>query len=104
MPSLDSIETRLKSIRAELTARTKAVAQDFAQGRSADSEELATEQENAETLSALDDEAREEIAQVDRALAQLAAGRYGLCESCGEKIEAGRLEAIPFATQCINCA
>lgn len=104
MSSLDLIENRLRSIRAELAARVAAVSKDFAEGRSADSEERATELENAETLSALDDEARAEIVQVDHALDQLAAGSYGTCESCGEPIAAERLQAIPFATKCIQCA
>ena len=42
--------------------------------------------------------------QVDRALERLAAGEYGICERCGERIGAERLEAIPWSTLCVRCA
>jgi hypothetical protein len=31
-------------------------------------------------------------------------GSYGECETCGEQIPKPRLEAIPYAAQCIRCA
>ena len=104
MTAIENAETRLRALRAELTQRVAAVGRDFAAGRSADSEDRATETENAETLSALDDEARAEISQIDHALGRLAAGQYGVCENCGATIDAARLNAIPFATRCIRCA
>ncbi|MBC7752416.1 MAG: TraR/DksA C4-type zinc finger protein [Candidatus Saccharibacteria bacterium] len=44
--------------------------------------------------------AKGELNQLSEALARLDAGKYGVCELCGEEIEAGRLEALPFATKC----
>jgi RNA polymerase-binding transcription factor DksA len=38
------------------------------------------------------------------AVERLANGRYGLCERCNRPIAAARLEALPFATDCIECA
>jgi len=46
---------------------------------------------------------RRELANIDRALADLEAGRYGLCEDCGENIAPKRLKALPFATRCVAC-
>jgi DnaK suppressor protein len=46
---------------------------------------------------------RRELANIDRALADLDAGRYGLCEDCGEQIAPKRLKALPFATRCVAC-
>src|SRR5213593_4627633 len=43
------------------------------------------------------------LRQIDAALAQLHAGRYGLCASCGGAIPLTRLRALPFATLCIPC-
>jgi RNA polymerase-binding protein DksA len=40
---------------------------------------------------------------IDRALQRIEAGTYGLCESCGRPISPERLEAIPWATRCIDC-
>jgi RNA polymerase-binding transcription factor len=41
--------------------------------------------------------------QVERALEQLARGRYGWCERCAEEIPVARLAAFPAATQCVRC-
>src|SRR5215212_11692254 len=53
---------------------------------------------------ALRDHAREQLVQVDAALAAIEDGTYGSCASCGNPIGAGRLEAIPWARLCIECA
>jgi DnaK suppressor protein len=53
---------------------------------------------------ALRDHEKHELAQVDAALAALDAGTYGTCRSCGKPIAAARLEAIPWAQLCIDCA
>ena len=45
-----------------------------------------------------------ERAEVDAALARVAAGTYGVCVVCGTAIPEGRLEARPFATMCVVCA
>lgn len=44
------------------------------------------------------------LADVDRAIAKLDEGTYGICDSCGEPIPAERLEAIPSAGRCVRCA
>ena len=43
-------------------------------------------------------------ADVNRALVKLEEETYGLCDNCGVKIPAARLEALPWATRCIACA
>lgn len=40
---------------------------------------------------------------IDQALKRIADGIYGRCESCGGSIGPERLEALPYATQCIRC-
>lgn len=42
------------------------------------------------------------LEQVDRALEKIEEGTYGLCDRCGQPIEAGRLQAVPYATLCIR--
>ena len=44
------------------------------------------------------------LADVDRALAKLDEGTYGTCDVCGEPIPEGRLEALPWATRCVQDA
>lgn len=43
------------------------------------------------------------LAEIDAALARLDAGTYGICSSCGGPIGDERLQAMPYATQCIAC-
>ena len=52
---------------------------------------------------ALTHNARELLAQNERAVARIAAGTYGVCESCGEPIGKARLQAFPRATLCVQC-
>jgi RNA polymerase-binding transcription factor DksA len=44
-----------------------------------------------------------ELADVEAALRRMAAGTYGECVDCGERIAPARLRAYPAATRCINC-
>jgi DnaK suppressor protein len=44
------------------------------------------------------------LADVDRALAKIEEGTYGVCDRCGAEIPAERLEAIPWAALCVRCA
>jgi DnaK suppressor protein len=52
---------------------------------------------------ALGDRSRAALESVDAALARLDAGTYGTCASCGRRIGAERLEALPAAALCIDC-
>ncbi len=36
--------------------------------------------------------------------ARVHAGRYGICETCGRRIPARRLAALPEARHCVGCA
>ncbi|HET7014024.1 MAG TPA: TraR/DksA family transcriptional regulator [Streptosporangiaceae bacterium] len=47
--------------------------------------------------------ARELLAQTERAIARIESGTYGSCESCGEPIGKARLQAFPRATLCVRC-
>ena len=47
--------------------------------------------------------ARDMLAQTERALLRIEAGTYGICESCGEPIGKMRLMAFPRATLCLSC-
>lgn len=40
---------------------------------------------------------------IDAALARIEAGTYGKCVNCGAPIPEERLEAIPWATLCLDC-
>ena len=57
----------------------------------------------SETL-ALIDQARARLHQVDEALARMGDGSYGVCGSCGQPIDAARLEIRPLSVLCVSCA
>ena len=94
------LHDRLESLQSRLT-RIKA---DAGQEHSADAEEQAQERENDEVVDAIGDETRMSISEVNKALQRLHDGSYGLCGVCGSAIASERLEALPEATRCINCA
>jgi RNA polymerase-binding protein DksA len=50
----------------------------------------------------LEEGAQQTLAQIDRALAKLDEGAYGICERCGKPIGEERLLARPWATLCID--
>ena len=43
------------------------------------------------------------LAAIDAALERIEAETYGTCQNCGKPIGDDRLQAIPYATQCIDC-
>ena len=57
-----------------------------------------------ELTLALRQQAQAKVEITRHALEKAAAGRYGICERCGQPISAERLEIVPLATLCIECA
>jgi DnaK suppressor protein len=56
-----------------------------------------------EVAATMMDRRARQLEEVDRALEDIEAGRYGVCRECGEPIAAGRLKVMPFATRCVAC-
>ncbi|HZZ71120.1 MAG TPA: TraR/DksA family transcriptional regulator [Pirellulales bacterium] len=44
-----------------------------------------------------------ELASIENALERMRSGKYGSCEGCNAKIPIARLNALPYATFCIDC-
>jgi len=44
-----------------------------------------------------------ELAHIEKALELMRSGSYGICEFCNEKIPMARLNALPYASSCIEC-
>ncbi|MDZ4818022.1 MAG: TraR/DksA family transcriptional regulator [Planctomycetota bacterium] len=44
-----------------------------------------------------------ELASIENALERMRIGKYGICEGCNNKILLARLNALPYATYCIEC-
>ena len=45
---------------------------------------------------------RDLMERIDKALAKIDEGTYGLCERCGKPIEKARLKALPYANLCLK--
>jgi RNA polymerase-binding protein DksA len=43
------------------------------------------------------------LAAIDEALKRIEEGTFGTCARCGRPIAEARLEAMPYATKCIDC-
>src|SRR5437879_5234980 len=68
-----------------------------------DSADVAFETGSDEMASQLAELDARELSQIERALARLKQGNYGLCEVCQVKIPIARLNALLYTTYCINC-
>ncbi|HEY2156162.1 MAG TPA: TraR/DksA C4-type zinc finger protein [Isosphaeraceae bacterium] len=55
------------------------------------------------TLSLIENE-QEVLEQIYDALSRIDKGTFGICENCGQPIAKPRLQAIPYAKYCIECA
>jgi DnaK suppressor protein len=68
-----------------------------------DSADVAFESGSEEMASQLAELDSRELDKIDRAVARLKQGTYGICEACQGKIPVGRLNALPYSTLCIEC-
>lgn len=65
--------------------------------------EAASETSSQERDRALIENLEHVRGQVESALGRIEDGSYGTCETCGKPIPLERLEALPFAGQCVAC-
>lgn len=63
----------------------------------------ASEVEAAQVAHRLSESERRELLEIEAALGRIAAGTFGLCESCGGAIGTQRLAALPETRFCIAC-
>ncbi|MFP5348073.1 MAG: TraR/DksA family transcriptional regulator [Actinomycetes bacterium] len=102
----EELETELRRLLAELAESDEQMAQlirdstDAAGDDQADTGAKAFEREQEMTLA---HNTQELVLQNQRALARIADGTYGTCESCGNAIGKRRLQVFPRATLCVAC-
>lgn len=90
--------------RNRVAARIAAVQGDERRETRDDQTDTAHLWEDADIRDADLDQLIDELNEIDAALQRLDLGSYGVCESCGQPIPDDRLEAMPFATTCVECA
>lgn len=107
MDNCEAMRKVLNEKLIELDRRAGRIDKDVRHGGAplpADSVEQVTLRANDEVLDGLNEGARVEIEQINSALERMDRGAYGICSDCGEPIPAGRLEALPYAANCVDCA
>jgi DnaK suppressor protein len=107
---LDEIRTELEAeiteLRGEISKAETQIAErigDAVADAGDDPADIGAKTFEREHELALTYNARELLAQNERALARIAEGSYGVCESRGEAIGKARLQAFPRATLCVAC-
>jgi RNA polymerase-binding protein DksA len=105
---------RLRSERDELSEQLTTIEdQSFAATQSDLSGDVGVDDESADAGTAtferekelsIEQNVRDLIAKIERALKRIDAGTFGICEVCGKPIEKARLKALPYADLCIKDA
>jgi RNA polymerase-binding protein DksA len=65
--------------------------------------DVATATFDREMASSLEENSTHVLTEIDAALGRIENGTYGVCQRCGNSIGGERLEALPWATLCIDC-
>jgi DnaK suppressor protein len=111
---LDELRERLQSEKLELEEQLTTLEENtFAASQSDISGEVAFDDETADAGTAtfererdlsIENNVRDLLAKIDRAMRRMDAGTYGLCDRCGKPIEKARIKALPYVDLCIKDA
>jgi DnaK suppressor protein len=111
---LDDLRERLLAEQAELQEQLTTIEeQSFAASQSELSGEVALDEENADAGTftfererdlSIENNVRDLLRKIERALAKMDEGTYGICSRCGKPIEKARLKALPYVDLCIKDA
>ncbi len=101
---LEKLKTVMEARLAELQAEVNEIDHTLREEPNKDVEDRAQESEGDEVLEGLGNQALEEIAEIEAALKRMELGSYGECTHCGAEIAPARLETMPAAAHCIDCA
>lgn len=104
MLELATVKTELQSRLAMLEGRVEEVEATLRSEHSANFSEQAHEREDDEVLERLEEEAMHEIVAIKAAIGRIDDGTYGSCVNCGEDIAEKRLQVLPYANKCVDCA
>lgn len=101
-PSLrEQLTSERDRLRVQLDQLGHAGTRDSYDENFADSGQVTAERGEVEALAG---NLLETLEDLDAALEKFEAGTFGMCESCGAPISEARLEAMPAARLCIDCA
>jgi DnaK suppressor protein len=111
---LDDFRQRLLAEKQQLLEQLSTIEEaTFATSQSELSGEVSFDDENADAGTftfererdlSIENNVRDLLAKIDRALGRMDDGTYGICSRCGKPIEKARLKALPYADLCIKDA
>ena len=111
---LDEFRQRLLAEKQQLLDQLSTIEEaTFATSQSELSGEVSFDDENADAGTftfererdlSIENNVRDLLAKIDRALGRMDDGTYGICSRCGKPIEKARLKALPYADLCIKDA
>jgi DnaK suppressor protein len=111
---LEDLRKRLSEERDELERQLTTIEeQSFASSQSDLSGEVSFDEENADAGTftfererdlSIENNVRDLMGKIDRALGRMDDGTYGLCTRCGKPIEKARMKALPYVDLCIKDA
>lgn len=104
MPDTAAMRAKLEARLNELAGRVEHLEEELRNPVSKSFDEQSIEREDDEVLEGEEEVALAEMAAIRAALARIEEGVYGYCASCGKAIAPARLEALPHAALCIECA
>ncbi len=103
MVDISTIRDQLKSRLETLNQRIDEIEGDLRTAPSANWEEQATETQGDQVLDGVEGSALVEAQQIHAAIGRIDDGIYGECSTCGKAIGEKRLQALPYAIQCMDC-
>ncbi len=111
---LEDLRSRLVQEREELQAQLTTIEEtSFATSQSDLSGEVSFDEENADAGTftfererdlSIENNVRDLMGKIDRALERMDEGSFGICARCGKPIEKARLKALPYVDLCIKDA
>ncbi len=103
MVDISKVRDQLKSRLQTLNQRIGEIGGDLRTAPSANLEEQATETQGDQVLDGVEGSALVEAQQIHAAIGRIDDGTYGVCLTCGKAIGEKRLQALPYAIQCMDC-
>ena len=104
MRDYSALKAQLDARLSELDARVHKIEDQLDDPVTKDWEDGAQEREGDEVLEGMGIAGLKEMELIRAALDRFEDGSYGICLKCGDDISTERLEAVPHAALCRNCA
>lgn len=111
---IDDLKGRLEEEQGELRVQLSTIEEEtFSASQSELSGDVGLDDESADAGTAtferekdlsIENNVRDLLAKIDRALTRMDNRSYGTCERCGKPIEKARIKALPYVDLCIKDA